>query len=445
MLKIGVLNILDKLFAHKKNLQKVISVTVTNAYQKFVAFLLPIILIAQLGEDGYGQFGFVLNSMTVVSSCFIIPFTASVSRYLAITKNQDEEASVYGELLLKVLGVLGFITISYLMFIWFNPLGIAAIEELKVPHFLGVIYIVFILLVSFFNGLLLVNKSFKVYNSALILSVSFQLIFIYLASVSFGLIGAVTVYGLYNVLHFVIIYTQIKKKYKFNLVNRFMLYLHHTPKKQGVIFSFILPNSLAYALMMLASWWGNVKLIALLGYTEVGFISVLMQLQIVIAFVPNILNSLMLPKLSKLFVEDRALYFKRFRQYMFTVFLISIVGTTLFYVFAKPILQIYSNTYAGLFSVLQVFCLAYVLNILINLINQLILSSDNIWWTLVINFSWVLPFVLMLESNLIKNGLMGYAYVYNLAYAVQFAAAMFYLIIYLLKHKVFGIGVNHVW
>jgi hypothetical protein len=89
--------------------------------------------------------------------------------------------------------------------------------------------------------------------------------------------------------------------------------------------------------------------------------------------------------------------------------------------------------------------LAYVLNILINLINQLILSSDNIWWTLVINFSWVLPFVLMLESYLIKNGLMGYAYVYNLAYAVQFAAAMFYLIIYLLKHKVFGIGVNHVW
>lgn len=442
MLKTAVLNITDKLFAHKHNLQKVLAVTFTNAYQKFVAFLLPIILIAHLGEDGFGQFGFVLNSMTVVSSCFIIPFTASVSRYLAVAKSQSDEALIFGELLLKVIGILGFVAALYLLFIWLNPLSIAAINELKTPHFLGVIYIVFILLVSFFNGLLLVNKSFKVYNSALIISVTFQLLFIYLASVWLGLIGAVVVYGLYNVLQFAIIYTQLQHKYKFNLMQRFKLYMQHNEKTQRVILSFILPNSLAYALMMLASWWGNVKLITLLGYTEVGFISVLMQLQIVIAFVPNILNSLMLPKLSKLFVDNRKLFFARFKQYVLVVFFMAIVGSALFYVFAKPILQIYSTTYASLFAVLQVFCFAYVLNILISLINQLILSSDNIWWTLVLNLSWVLPFVLLLEPNLINNGLIGYAYVYNMAYAVQLAMAVFYLVIYMVKHKVFKQEVN---
>lgn len=443
MLKATVLNITEKLFAHKANLQKVLAVTFTNAYQKFVAFLLPIILISKLGEHGFGKFGFVFNSMVVVSACLLIPFTASISRFLAIAKNKEEEALVYGELLLKVLGILVFVSALYVAFIWLNPLDIAAINELKMAHFAGLIYIVFILLVSFFNGLLLVNKSFRLYNSSRIISVTFQLVGIYLASIWFGIIGVVLAYGLSFLLQFVIIYLQVQNTYKFNIVQRFKLYLQNSDKSQRVIFSFILPNSLAIASIMLASWWGNVKLIALLGYTEVGFISVLMQLQIVIAFVPDILNAIMLPKLSKLFVENRSLFFARFKQYMLFVLVMALVGSAIFYFFARPILQIYSSSYANLFNVLQVFCMAYVLNILISAINQLILSSDNIWWTLLLNLSWVMPFVLLLEPNLVSDGLLGYAYVYNTAYAVQFTLALVYFMVYLKKNKVIFKEVYH--
>jgi O-antigen/teichoic acid export membrane protein len=187
--------------------------------------------------------------------------------------------------------------------------------------------------------------------------------------------------------------------------------------------------------MMVASWWGNVKVINLLGYTEVGFITVLMQLQIVISFVPNILNSIMLPKLSNLFAIDKMIFFKRFRLFVVIVLSIAFVGSAIFYIFSKQILLLYSSNYASLYKVFQLFCISYVLNIAISLINQLILSSDNIWWTFIINFSWVLPFVLLLEPKVKQNGLTGYAFVYNISYAIQFLVSLFYLIIYFNKHK----------
>jgi len=433
----GILNLKQnilKINYYKSSLLSIFTVTLSNTLQKFIAFLIPILLIHLIGETEFGKFGFIFNSISVVSSCFIIPFSASVSRFMSKTTSTMHNGNIFNELVVKVFFINVFLVVLYMAFVVFNPLNIKAISQLRSQHLIGSVYIFFILLVSFYNGLLLLYKNYKLYNVSLIIAVSAQFLLVFILAYYYGITGVIISFGIYNVLHFFIIHNNLDFAYRLNFFKR-LRPLKKSITSNKVILSFILPNSISFAIMLITLWWANVKLIIIMGSKEVGFITILMQLQIAISFVPNILNTILLPKLSVLCHTNRSLFFSRIVKYFTFVTFIAVGGSVLLYFFAEPILSVYSKEYASYYMILQYFTLSYVLNILISLINQIILSSDNIWWTIILNLSWAIPFVFLLPTEITKDGLKGFAFTYNIAFLVQFAVALMYLALYFKKNK----------
>lgn len=386
-----------------------------------------------LGTLEYGKFTLAMNTILTIGNFFALPITAAISKYLAQSKD-DTGYFVTDELMTKLFGLITVVYILTIIFIVNVEVFIPSLNEIKDVLLIGSVYIPVSLLISLYTGIKYVNRDYSQLAISLVLSVIVQLPVLYFCSKYYGIYGAIISYT-FLVCSQLVILVRKERIYTFPMiwfrVKRFVK--EKKRKNSRIISKFILPNTLSAMIVPIIIWKSNLVVVKNFGYEELGFITVCLQMQVVINFLPSVINSMILPRLSKSYSLDKRHYMKDVKKLFVTTMVIAGGLSAIIFLGAAGILNLYSDRYVEYADIMRVFCVAFFISTAANVVGQVILSAASIWWGVFLNVIWGGIFIISLVYFVKNFGLIGLSYAYLLSYLVHLITTSIYIFYFLSK------------
>lgn len=407
-----------------------------NAFTRGVSILFPFLLIQLLGAYAYGQYSLSMNTILMISNFFALPITAATSKYLAQHERGDQYSEMFDELVTKIMfliiAVFTLVLIFFLNVQFFNT----SLGEQKYVLLLGVLYIPLNLLVSLLTGMKYVHKGYYQLSLSLIGSIIAQLVSFYVLTSFFGIKGAIFSFTVLSITQLLILKASeplLSIRFVLHRIQRFLRKKEWN--RTHILRGFILPNMLSAMIVPIVVWKSNLFIVERFGYENLGFINICLQAQVIIGFLPSILNSMILPKLSRSFHSDRKQYMADIKKLLLVTTLIVGVISGLMILFAKPILLLYSPDFAQHSDSLQLFCVAFFISQIANVSGQIILSSGSLWWGVILNIVWSVVFFSFLYSLADRLALNVIPYAYIGSYIIHFLLVFIYIGQFLYKNN----------
>ena len=181
-------------------------------------------------------------------------------------------------------------------------------------------------------------------------------------------------------------------------------------------------------------WYSNHQVAAVFGFSDLGFINIALQMQVVMAFLPNIFNSMAVPILSHSFNNDKTVFFSNFKKLAFKTLSSSGFLFVFIFFFAREILGLYSSSFVMYENILKIFSLSFFISIILNIAGVVILSVASMWWGAILNFIWAISFIGSLVILIPIYGLMGFAFAYLISYSLHLISVGIYLFYFIKKY-----------
>lgn len=422
-----------QLFLGKEKIKSTFLLSIANAVTRLVGFVLPFVVINFCDETIYGEFVYILNTLATIVAVFSIGITNGVSRYLAMAEPGAEE-QVYAELKKRMSQLILFVVVFSVFFFVFGFLVFPELEKVRTQLLFGIIYIYFTLIGSFITGVHYVKGNYAVLSKGILVSSVLHLLFMALLTYLFGIKGTLVSYILFS-----IIQVWLLNEGKFKAIFDFGVYgaknIQVPRKSESNIFvEFIIPVIVASLAPPLVMWLANNKIASSFGYKDLGFINIAMQMQVIMAFLPNIFNSMEVPSLSHAFHHQKEDYFPRLKKLALKTFFSSGLILIIVVVFAFGILNLYSELYLPYTSILRILTFSFFISVMLNVVGVVILSAASMWWGAMLNWVWGLAFLVLLSYFIPKYGLLGFAYSYLASYGLHALTVISYFV-YFIKVK----------
>jgi O-antigen/teichoic acid export membrane protein len=203
---------------------------------------------------------------------------------------------------------------------------------------------------------------------------------------------------------------------------------------QGLFLKFVLPIILASVAVPVSMWYANHQIALYFGFSDLGFINIALQMQVVMAFLPTIFNSMAIPILSKTFKESRIEFASYFKGLAFKTIASSGLIFMVIFVFSKQILFFYSPNFVAYSDILRVFSISFFLSVILNIIGVVILSVASMWWGTILNVIWALSYVAAILFFVPLYGLIGFAYSYLFSYGIHLVSVLIYTFYFFRKN-----------
>ena len=394
---------------------------------------MPFVLINYGDEEIYGKFAFILTTLSTIIAFFSSGLTNVVSRYMVYEK-EGERLAVFDELIVKSVRLIAFVMIASLLFFAFGHVLFGELLQLRFELLLGLIYILFTLIGNFITGYHFVKKNYLKLSLSILVPSIVQLLLLIPMAKYFGIMGVVCAYIIFSFLQ---LWLLVRKEIDFNwesLKGSFKRFSEQKNSNQGLFLKFLLPIFIASIAVPASIWYANHQVAAVFGFSDLGFINIALQMQVVMAFLPNIFNSMAVPILSHSFNNDKTIFFSNFKKLAFKTLSSSGLLFTLIFLFAKEILDLYSSNYSVYADILRVFSFSFFVSIILNIAGVVILSVASRWWGAILNFIWAIFFIGSLVILLPIYGLMGFAYSYLLSYSFHLVSVFIYLFYFFKKN-----------
>lgn len=370
-----------------------------NLFSKGALLLATILTARILGQEAYGEVGFMRSSLNMFASLGSLGLGITATKYIAGLR--FDGIKKVGEVIgfSKLLTFLFAVCFSLLIFIFSAEI---ATKIMSAPHLIreveiAALIVFFLTCNTFFMGIMQGFHAFKniagINLISGIISLVFQVIFAYL----FGVKGAIIGLGLGHASTF-ILYTFYSRK---KLLLNNLKYNYSNLKNNFPIFlKFSLPSALAALLVTPAYWLCNILLIKQGGgYSEMAIFDATNTWRMAVLFVPAAISQIILPLLIE--KQDNTSVYKKIIKYNIYIngsisFLIAVVIS----IFSKIIMSGYGIEFEKGSSVLCLLCFSNILIAINDVIGQVIASKNKMWTGFMFNLLWAI-IVITLSYSLI--------------------------------------------
>ncbi|WKT73379.1 lipopolysaccharide biosynthesis protein [Acinetobacter variabilis] len=318
-----------------------------NAVQ---SLLITVILANSLGKILFGEYAFLLNTLTTVSIFCL--YGANVSLILFISKYQN--------ISLKSDAIYTIIKLSTLLWL----IGIVITFFLKQKYDLELHkWLVLVLtsssliLKSIYEAIIQGEQKFIEFAKINICILFVSLIFFYSFTISFGLYGALTSLLVINFLKIFMISKVLDFKISLNIFN------FNISKE---VLSFSSPLAAQEYVYYFSSWLLMYLLLYYGDYAQISSYSVAMQLCMIVAFIPGVLKNIILARFGSNSGNSKDILKKN----IFLNLLITILTSIVLYLFLPFVLKIYGENYSDLYKIMPFLLIMIILNSVSNVYFQ---------------------------------------------------------------------------
>lgn len=318
-----------------------------NAIQ---ALLITIILVNSLGKILFGEYSFLINTLTMVSIFCL--YGANVSLILFISKYQS--ISLRSE---AIYTILKFSTVLWLI-------GLVITFFLKERYNLDFYKWLILVLISsslilkfIYEAIIQGEQKFVDFAKINIYILFFSLFSFYILTIFWGLYGALISLFIINFLKIFMISRVLEFRisldiFKFN-VNKEVVRFSLPLATQEYMYYFS-----SWLLMYLLLYYGN--------YAQISSYNVAIQLCMIVAFIPGVLKNIILAKFGSNSKDSKILLKKNIYLNLIITSLISII----LYLSLPVVLKVYGGSYNDLYEIIPFLLLMIVFNSISNVYFQ---------------------------------------------------------------------------
>ncbi len=373
---------------------------------KGLALLSGILIARFLGKDAFGEYGMIKNTIITVGllSTFGLGYTATkfVSEFRHYNKDKVHLFISYA---MKITFVFCFI--MFLMIFLFADY--IATDVLKASNLTIVLRVLSVLVI--FNGLVMtqvgVLAGFGEFKQIAKISIIIGIV-TFIITVPFtyflGFNGAIFSLLIIQIINFFLnrnIIEKLKKEYSNTLTSDRALLKE--------IFRYTFPVALQELSYSVTAWVGNLLLIRMTTYGELGLYNAAIQWNSIIKFIPEILRNVVLSHLSSSSFNSKK-HSRVMNQSLLVVFLSTFLVAIVISVFSSFIASFYGNTFQSLGNLIIIICVTAVVTSVSNIYIQAYMSK-NLNWEMFFLRLFRDIMILLLFFIMLKNTKMSGSYV----------------------------------
>ena len=387
-------------------------VTIGNVSSKFLMLLSFVFVARNIGKEAYGELGIVRSTLTMFFTLASLGLGMTASKYISIYRLSEKN---------KVLKIFKFSSYSSLFFgVVFSTFLFLSSEyvankslsndNLEVLLKLGSISILFNAINSTFSGTLIGLEDFKTNGLVNLFSGLIQFLLIIIGLYLYDSIGVILALSINSLITFIIYLLLLLKKHSFDLnFKRNEVFDHETKQ---IFLNFSLPSVFLSLLQLPVLWFVKLILTRQAGFGALADFDVAEQWYMILLFLPNTINSILLPILSSLNVSQKENDFSKVLKLSLILnFSLTLLFTIFIYFLSPYVFSFYGNEFTN-FETLNIMSIATIFSSLSNVFVQIFASKGKMWFGFMTNIFWAVVLISfsVYFINYLKFGSLGLAY-----------------------------------
>lgn len=384
-----------------------------------------------LGITEYGYYNIIQNTLAMFSAFAGYGLGITATRYIAIYREENPVALTQVVKIVQFFGIVIGVIFCITLYLLSPALCSLSLKEpmLLLPMRLSIPMLMLSILCGVQNGILSGFEAFRVIAIRSIWSGIVTFILIICGSAFFDLHGAL-----------VGITGGVLTNYIYNAKEIGRILRDRYPKvtlKESlvhwrILYRFSLPALLSSAMVAPISWVCSTFLVRHpSGYEELSIYSVANQWRLIVLFIPQAINSAILPVITNIRARDKNNMHISVISLILN-FSVSFCVALPVMLFSGYIISFYGDQYTKGTSVLSWLCLGGVISAVSSSVGQLIISSGAMWLGLLLNMIWAILIVTIAWFLTARGyGALGLAYAYTVSYFLH--TSIEFIVVYKMK------------
>lgn len=343
-----------------------------NVANKGLALLAGVLIARYLGAETYGEYGMIRTTLLYIAvfSTFGLGFT--VTRFAAQAEGNEKIRTIVRAAMTISLAFSGAMALAVIIFA--RPLAVfLEAPETDFTLRLTAVTIVFNSLVTVQNGVLAGMKQFRKNAEINVISGIVTFVATVALTYGYGLNGAVMALLIANVVNCFLNQTVI---HSLSRGGRQSSEPTIGMMRQQLRFS--APIAVQELAFSVSFWLGNLLLIKLSNYSELGLHAAASQWAGVVLFIPGVLQNVVLSYLSKN-SEERVSHDTMLRRMLLINFSAAFVPFLVVWICSPLIVSFYGPKFNGLLPVLNIAVATTVVNCLVQVYIQEYIAQGHTW------------------------------------------------------------------
>ena len=377
-----------------------------------------------LGSEGFGALNILRSSVDMITMFAGMGLGVTANRFVALYR--AEFPAKAGEVIGMATGIAwaGALAASIGTLTFSNGLArLLNAPQLHAEIQMSAMLILLATATSAYSGVLAGLESFREQAtiSIIVAVVSAPLIVggVLVAGVRGGVGGMIVASGLSLIL-------SIRAAGRMAAQNSIVVVFSWSSEQRRILRAFTLPALISAGLVIPVFWIGNVVLAGTAsGYHQLGLFAAANHWRQAIVVIPNILASVSLPILTRLFgAGDSQKFRSLLRNNLLLVGAVTMIPAIVLSVFSRPILNLYGGAFESAWPVMVLLLFTGVAFSLTSILGQVIASVGRMWIGLGLNACWASAFVFVAWFLCPAYGAIGLAGAYASSYGLHLMLSM---------------------
>lgn len=399
---------------------------------RLLMFLANLLLSRSLGQNIFGQFSSLSNTVNLFVTFSGIGVSATLTRYVAANRENGEITGMYIRTLSSICAAMS-VLLSVCLFVFAEQISL-----LSTGSDLLAVYFKIVAVTVFFASMSSVEQSIMVGFEAFAQSSSIQLLRCAVFCITgfffsrlWGIYGAVYALLLSHLTQYVFYVIANRTRYK-----RMQIRLSWKWNKQTkeAAFSYAIPAFVSGLFVMPVHWIGNAMLTRTSGFSEMAVFTIANQWMQYIIYIPAQMGQ-MRPIYTELFVKKDL---NTLRKLMIRITLMTTAAacciSAIVILARNLILPLYGSGYIvgeTTFSFMIVAAILYTAQVQTGFMLQ---AMSKMWISVAINGLWGIALICS-YSMMLNQGAVGYSLAYCVAYSITLIIQVMLMIRYLWMKK----------
>lgn len=382
---------------------------------RLLMVLTNIVLSRILGEEYYGQYSFVNNTVNLFVTFSGLGLTATLVRYIAANKQNKILQGIYIRTLSVYCGAFS-IAFSASLYAFSDIVSQYSCGNDTLSCYFKIvsIAILFSSLANVEQGIMIGFEQFKISSLLQIIRCGIYFIASWILTKKFGIIGAM--YGIV-ITYGWLLFLSLLVNHRYYTINNIKLKFVVNEETNHTLINFSLPAFISSIYVLPINWVCNAILTNYSGFTQMAYFSIAQQWMTYITYIPSQLGQLR-PIYTDLLVNKQFLKLKKIvnKTTLITTGLAFLVAVGIS-IFSEEVLLVYGNTYIEsryAFITMLFVAVLYTAQVQTGFIIQ---AAGRMWLGVLINAIWGISLVICF-TVLKKHMALGYAISYLVSYAI---------------------------
>jgi O-antigen/teichoic acid export membrane protein len=380
------------------------------------SFASSVVIARYLGKELFGQYALVLATVMAFCSLAGLGLGTTATKFVSEYRtSQPEKAGlVLGLSSLVAVATSAIFSVALALCAPWFVVGHSGGSYLTTAMRLGAIYLFFLCVNGYQTGALAGLEAFRGMAWINVTYGLATLLFAWVASRWFGLIGAVLAQASGAALLWMLCHFRLRTECR-------RLHIDMTYRgvwsERSALYRFSLPSIAAFVMSSAAIWWSNAVLARASGYAALAVFSAANSMRLMILFLPLIIGRVSTPLLNNMLAAgDLWGYRKTFCGSVAAGAAVAVLVGCALALTGRQILHLFGKGFGGSSSMIAFLLGAAILEVIANGLYQSVFSGSSLWRLVWINAVWTLVLIATLQSTVSRYGVSALAFSYLAAW-----------------------------